>query len=185
VFLIVGLGNIGRKYKNTRHNIGFEVVDYIAEKLLTKWNPGKGDYFYASFKFKDQEVLLLKPSTYMNESGVVVSDALQTFSISLSDLLIICDDFNLPLGKIRLRPQGSDGGHNGLASIIYHLVTENFPRLRIGIGANFGNKKMEKYVLSKFEKSEREIINSSIFNASNAVFNFIDEGIHKTMNKFN
>jgi peptidyl-tRNA hydrolase, PTH1 family len=185
VFLIVGLGNIGRKYVKTRHNVGFNTVDCMAEKLSSDWNSGKGEYYYASANFNQQEIILLKPTTYMNNSGIAVTEAMQTFSCSLSELMVVCDDFNLPLGKIRLRPKGSDGGHNGLSSIIYHLITDNFPRLRIGIGNDFGEQSVEEYVLSKFDKNERKIIDTSIVKAAEAVFSYIEEGIYNSMNKFN
>lgn len=185
MYLIVGLGNIGSEYKDTRHNTGFKVIDEIAVQLSIRWFPGKGEYFYSEAVYCDRKMILLKPSTFMNNSGVAVYDALQFFGVDPINSLIICDDFNLPLGKIRIRPGGSDGGHNGLNSIIYHLMMDNFPRLRIGIGNNIEKGRMRDYVLSVFAESEIPVINDSIKRAAEAVFCFICEGINKAMTKFN
>ncbi len=185
MYLIVGLGNIGSKYRNTRHNVGFEIVDEIAGKFSLSWNSGKGDYFYTKGSYREKDFILLKPSTYMNNSGIAVSDALQWFQIDLSDLLVICDDYNLPLGKIRLRPKGSDGGHNGLSSIIYHLISEEFPRMRVGIGNSFERGEMSSFVLSKFSNDENEIMRETMKKSSDAALSFISDGIQKTMTLFN
>lgn len=185
MFLIVGLGNIGKEYINTRHNVGFEVVEEISNKFSLQWKPGKSDYYYSVFSYQSNDVILMKPTTYMNNSGIAILDAINYYQISLTHLLVICDDYNLPLGKIRLRPKGSDGGHNGLSSVIYHLMTEDFPRLRIGIGNDFKKGELSNYVLSCFKDEERIIINESIKKSSDAVLSFITEGIQKTMTLFN
>jgi len=185
LFLIVGLGNIGKRYINTRHNVGFEVVDNLANKFNLNWLPGKGDYYYSKGNYQEKSFVLIKPTTYMNNSGIATDHAINYFQVNLSDLLVICDDYNLPLGKIRLRPKGSDGGHNGLSSIIYHLMTEDFPRLRIGIGSDFEKGELSSFVLSCFNDDERVIINESIKKSSDAVLSFITEGIQKTMTLFN
>lgn len=183
--LLVGLGNIGNEYKKTRHNVGFEVIDEFAGKFSCNWEAGKGDYYFSKGMYKDKDFVLLKPTTYMNNSGLAVAHALQLYQVDLSNLLIICDDYNLPLGKIRLRPKGSDGGHNGLSSIIYHLMSEDFPRLRIGIGNNFAQGGLVSFVLSNFNDDEKMTINDTIKKSSDAVLSFINNGIQKTMTMFN
>jgi peptidyl-tRNA hydrolase, PTH1 family len=185
VFLIVGLGNIGSEYENSRHNIGFMVVDEMIRKLSAQWFPGKGDYFYSNVIYYDRKIMFLKPSTFMNNSGIAVLDALQFFKVDPLNLLIICDDFNLPLGKLRMRPKGSDGGHNGLSSIIYSLMMDDFPRLRIGIGNKFEKGAMSNFVLSDFNKDEIPVIKDSIRRAVESVFCFVSEGINIAMTKFN
>jgi PTH1 family peptidyl-tRNA hydrolase len=185
LFLIVGLGNIGKQYLKTRHNVGFEVVDDLTNRFNLKWEPGRGEYYFSEGGFQGENFILIKPTTYMNNSGIAVEHAVNYFQINLSDLLVICDDFNLPLGKIRLRPKGSDGGHNGLSSIIYHLMSEDFPRLRIGIGSDFEKGELSSFVLSCFRDDEREIIDESIKKSSDAVLSFITKGIQKTMTMFN
>jgi peptidyl-tRNA hydrolase, PTH1 family len=185
VFLIVGLGNYDNEYENTRHNIGFEVVDKLSEKFSGKWIPGKGEYYYSMIKMEDIDIVLVKPVTYMNNSGIAVQQILQVFDIPLSNILIVCDDFNLPLGKIRLRPRGSDGGHNGLSSVIYHLITEEFPRLRIGIGNAFEKGEIVDFVLSKFSQEEIKIVNESVAKSVDSIICFIRDGINTAMNKFN
>ena len=185
MFLIVGLGNVGKKYSNTRHNVGFEVVDLISNKLKLQWVPGKGEYYFAHANCNDKDIVLIKPTTFMNNSGIAVVHAMQEFDVPDSDLLVICDDFNLPLGKIRLRPKGSDGGHNGLYSIIYQTNSENFSRLRTGIGCEFEKSQVTSYVLSEFSKDEIPIVEDMINRAADAALFFVSDGLYTTMNKFN
>jgi len=118
--MIVGLGNVGREYEATRHNVGFMVVDLLASNAKKVFQPAKGEYFLTEFRHAGEDVMLLKPTTFMNNSGVAVKDAVEKFGIGLGDLLVVYDDFNIPLGQLRLRKGGSDGGHNGVYSIIYH-----------------------------------------------------------------
>src|ERR1017187_10677029 len=158
MWLFAGLGNIGREYAGTRHNVGFAVADH-AERLLdrsTGWRAGKGDYYAAKGFRGPEEILLVKPTTYMNLSGRAVRDAMQFYKIELEKLVVIVDDIALPLGTLRLRLGGSDGGHNGLTSIIYELATENFARLRCGIGSDFRRGDQVRYVLSAFKADEAE-----------------------------
>ena len=133
--MIVGLGNVGREYEGTRHNVGFAVVDGVAAKFKKSFAPGKGEYFAAQIRHRGEEIVLFKPTTYMNNSGIAVSNAAERFGILPEDILVAYDDFNIPLGKLRLRKSGGDGGHNGVYSIIYQLNSENFSRLRCGIGS--------------------------------------------------
>jgi len=185
--MIVGLGNVGREFDGTRHNAGFMVVDALVSRFRGKFIPGKGEYYFADVSFKGEEMLFLKPTTYMNNSGLAVTDALDRYSIILDDMLVICDDFNIPLGTLRLRKGGSDGGHNGLGSIIYSLNDDSFPRLRCGIGNSSvtAGKDMAEFVLSKFESDEIPEVERMIGSASDAVFTFLNEGIDIAMNRYN
>jgi PTH1 family peptidyl-tRNA hydrolase len=182
---IFGLGNPGKDYEMTRHNVGFMVVDALAEKIGFSFKPGAGDYLVGSGRYAGKEVLLVKPLTYMNNSGIAVKDVLENYKIDLRDILVICDDLNLPLGVIRIRQKGSDGGHNGLYSIIYHLKTIEFPRLRCGIGNAEKMKNMVDFVLSRFDDDEMGTLKEMIERAVHATLCFISDGILVAMNKFN
>ena len=187
-YLIAGLGNPGVRYAVTRHNVGFMVVDRLAERLNVGFRAGKGDYVIAS-SIQGMEMatdlLLLKPLTYMNNSGMAVRHAADYFRIDLARVLIVYDDFQLPLGKLRLRPGGSDGGHQGMASVIGHLGTEEVPRLRVGIGNQFEKGEMVDYVLSLFSKEEQEQLPATLDRAAEAVLGFAQDGIERAMSRFN
>jgi len=187
VKLIAGLGNPGSKYKLTRHNIGFIILDYLAEFLSIDFKAGKGDWYGASGKIGNNDFYLMKPVTYMNDSGIAVSDFVNKSGIKPEDILVVQDDFQLQLGTIRVRPNGSDGGHNGIYSIIYHLNTMDFPRMRAGIGRKTDLKKEEyiDFVLSEFSDDEKEIIKTLLPFYKNCIFTFIEKGIKETMNSFN
>jgi PTH1 family peptidyl-tRNA hydrolase len=180
--LIVGLGNPGPRYADTRHNVGFQVVERLAERLDLSFRSGRGDYLLASGA---SEIQLLKPLTYMNNSGLAVRQALDYFAIDIARLLIVFDDHQLPLGKLRLRAGGSDGGHNGMASVIQHLGVQEIPRLRLGISAAFEKGDMADYVLSTFSKTEQKLLPEIYDRASEAVLSFVHDGIVPAMNKFN
>ncbi|MFQ6115143.1 MAG: aminoacyl-tRNA hydrolase [bacterium] len=184
LFLLVGLGNPGDLYRLTRHNIGFVIIDKISEILHSPLTSGKGDYLISKTNYHEQEVILTKPLTFMNRSGVAVLDLVQRFHVPLENLLIILDDFNLPFGKLRFRFKGSDGGHNGLASVIYQLNSEAFPRLRVGIGKENIDDPVD-FVLSGFDSEERKEIDAIVNNAAEAALDFVAEGIEKSMNKYN
>jgi len=185
--MIVGLGNVGREYEETRHNVGFMVLDEISSRSKRKFSPGKGEYYLATISQAGEEVFLIRPTTFMNDSGIAVKDAVERFGIRLEDLLVVYDDFNIPLARLRLRKGGSDGGHNGVYSIIYHLNDDVFPRLRCGIGTDkvAPGKDMVEFVLSKFGAEEIPEVGEMVKNAANAVFVFINEGIETAMNRFN
>jgi PTH1 family peptidyl-tRNA hydrolase len=183
--LIVGLGNIGRKYENTRHNVGFNVLDLVAER-------NGGDRSKEKFEGRTQEVtisgeraLLLWPHTLMNLSGRSVQAALAFYQLQLGDLLVICDDFNLLLGKLRLRTQGSAGGQNGLADIINRLDSEEFSRLRVGIGPVPEHWDAADFVLGRFGPSDRTMIDEAIGRAAEAVECWTKDGMQIAMNRFN
>lgn len=185
---IVGLGNPGSEYINTRHNLGFDVVDKIADELRLSLKEGKGDYLVAVGSLKNIEFGLAKPLTYMNNSGDAVADIASRFAVPLDHLLVVCDDYQLPLGVLRLRPRGSDGGHNGLYSIIYQLQSDEFPRLRCGIGAaamSADKSLMREFVLEQFAQEELPQARQMVKRAKEACLSFVEHGIEKTMNVFN
>jgi PTH1 family peptidyl-tRNA hydrolase len=180
---IFGLGNPGKKYQDTRHNIGFIILDYIALNAGIPFKYGKGDYYFADMMFEGEKVMLAKPATYMNVSGRAVYQLSSYFKLSVEDLLIVYDDFQLPLGTIRFRQTGSDGGHNGIKSIIETLGTLSVNRLRIGIGdPSYG---MVDYVLSPFSRQDRNIISEILPIVSDGVKCWITQGIERAMTLYN
>ena len=184
--LFVGLGNPGDKYKLTRHNLGFRVVDALAQRGRQRFKPGKGDYLFCEIKPRGKEgFLLIKPLTYMNDSGVAVAEALDHLNRSKENLVVICDDANLPLGKLRIREKGTDGGHKGLGSVIYHLNSVEFARLRMGIGETPEGMDLEEFVLREFEEEEQQTVESMIEKACQAVENILIRGVEDSMSKFN
>ena len=185
---IVGLGNPGDEYVNTRHNLGFDVADRVAQEAGMRFKEGKGDYLVAFGSFKNRDIVVAKPLTYMNNSGEAVADIIERYAISLDQLLVVCDDFQLPLGTLRLRHGGSDGGHNGLASIIYQLQTEEFPRLRCGIGGETTPKDksfMKDFVLDQFSNVDLPLVNTMRDKAKEACKSFVEHGVDKTMTVYN
>ncbi len=185
---IIGLGNPGKRYDGTRHNIGFEILDSIAHRHRARFESGKGDYLIARMSMGELPVVLIKPLTYMNESGSAVADVVERFGLSLENLIVVCDDFQLPLGQLRIRSNGSDGGHNGLYSIIYHLQSDQFPRLRCGIASSFTPKEktlMAAYVLEPFRRDELPDVQAMIERGSNACLTVVEEGLIPAMNQYN
>jgi len=187
--LITGLGNPGNKYASTRHNAGFIALDNLALKLGIVFRPGRGDFYLASGKYEDEDFFLLKPTTYMNNSGIAVVQFFENYSTleADKDLLVVHDDFNIPFGTVRLRQKGSDGGHNGIASIMYHLNSDEFTRMRIGIGSNDILRKDEfvDFVLSDFLPKEIDSLNKLVPVFNDCILSFLSEDIKITMNKFN
>lgn len=183
-FLIAGLGNVGAEYDHTRHNIGFDVVDFLANKNQVSFTI---DRFasVALYRNKGKDLILIKPTTYMNLSGKAIQYWIQKEKIILSNLLVITDDIALPTGKLRLRGQGSDGGHNGLKNIQEILQTTNYARLRFGVGNDFPKGKQADYVLGKWKEEEKEIVKAAIEKAADAVISFSLIGLEKTMNMVN
>lgn len=177
---IAGLGNRGKKYQLTRHNVGFLILDSFALKHKIDFFPSKRDYFYSEGSLMSSEFFLLKPTTYMNLSGTAVLDFVDEHKINFDDLLVIVDDINLEFGKIRLRKSGGDGGHNGLTSVIYHLQSEQFPRLRFGVGSQFEKGNMADYVLQNFNDDEQKQLGSKFDFAVELIENFITGG-YKSM----
>jgi peptidyl-tRNA hydrolase, PTH1 family len=182
--LVVGLGNPGSKYEGTRHNIGFEVIDRLAEGGAGARFTRKFDGLLAEAEIDFRRVLLLKPETFMNLSGRSVAQAVRFYKLDLSDLLAVCDDLSLPLGKLRIRGGGSDGGQKGLRDITAHLGTEAFARLRIGLGER-GVIDATDFVLSRFRSAERPVIEDALILASQAVAVWVSQGLAAAMNRFN
>lgn len=179
--LVVGLGNPGKKYAGTRHNVGFAVVDRLAD--TARWQ----ERFQSSAAERiegEQKVVFVKPLTFMNLSGRSVRQWVDFYQISVSDLLIVCDDFNLPLGTLRARARGTAGGHNGLKDIQHHLGTTEYARLRIGVGAPEGQDAVD-FVLERFRPTEKPIIEEAIEKAVQAVGVWIQQGIEACMNTYN
>ncbi|RXG14298.1 peptidyl-tRNA hydrolase [Leeuwenhoekiella aestuarii] len=183
-YLIVGLGNIGPKYHNTRHNIGFKIVDAYAEEQAVSWSTEKlGDVAYT--KVRGRTVVLLKPNTYMNLSGKAVKYWMQKEKISIENILIITDDLNLDFGTIRVKTKGSDGGHNGLKDIQNQLMTSSYPRFRFGIGDRFSKGKQIDYVLGEWDKNEDLDMPERIDISCKVIESFIASGVSNTMNAYN
>ena len=184
-FLIVGLGNPGDKYEFTRHNAGFMCVDFFADKLDFKINKLKYKSLLADVDIKGHRCLVMKPQTFMNNSGEAVRDAAQFYKIPPENVIVIYDDISLDVGKIRVRRKGSDGGHNGIKSIIYHLNSDNFPRIKIGVGAKPEGWQLYDWVLGKFSAEDITEMRKSVENAYEALKLYFTEGIEEAMQKFN
>jgi PTH1 family peptidyl-tRNA hydrolase len=185
--LIVGLGNPGTKYEQTRHNVGFETIDRLAQRwqvALTENKKFQG-IFGEGFGGNSIKVRLLKPQTYMNLSGQSVRAVIDWYKLPPESVLIVYDDMDLPLGKIRMRLSGSAGGHNGMKSIISHLGTQNFPRLRIGIGKSAGEKDTISHVLGKFSASEANLVKEVIYLVEEAIDVSLKQGVEKAMSLYN
>src|SRR6476660_4963843 len=182
--LVVGLGNPGSRYDGTRHNIGFELVDRLARAGSGANFSRKFDGLLADVEIDFRRVLLLKPETFMNLSGRSVRQALQFYKLDLADLLVVCDDLNLPLGKLRIRGGGSDGGQKGLRDISVQLGTDDYSRLRIGLGER-GPIDATDFVLTRFRPAERPLIDNALIDASQAVAVWVTQGLAAAMNRFN
>ena len=184
MYVIVGLGNPGKKYENTRHNIGFITVDYLADELGIKVNKLKHKALVGEGRISGQKVLLVKPQTFMNLSGQSVREIVSYYKTDLSELIVIYDDIDIDRGAVRIRKKGSAGTHNGMRSIIYDLGNDNFPRVRIGIGKS-ENIPLIDYVIGGFTKDEIKIMEDAVVRAAKGVMSIVGEGIDRAMNKYN
>lgn len=183
-FLVVGLGNIGDEYANTRHNIGFKILDETAKaEGLTFETQKLGDV--TTLKVKGRSILLLKPSTYMNRSGKAIKYWMEKEKIPLENLMVITDDINLPFGTIRVKTKGSDGGHNGLKDTQTSLETTNYNRFRFGVGADFGQGRQVDYVLGEWNEDEQKGLPERFTKATELIKSFVLSGINRTMNQYN
>ncbi|WP_396635877.1 aminoacyl-tRNA hydrolase [Maribacter sp. R77961] len=183
-FLIVGLGNIGDEYAETRHNIGFKVLDKLANKKEFSFETVKlGDV--GIYKLKGRSILCLKPSTYMNRSGKAIKYWMDKEKIPLENILVITDDINLPFGTIRVKTKGSDGGHNGLKDTQEYLQTTKYNRFRFGVGSDFGKGRQVEYVLGKWNEEENLIMEERLNKSQELIDSFVLSGISRTMNQFN
>jgi peptidyl-tRNA hydrolase, PTH1 family len=185
VYLIVGLGNPGREYKETRHNAGFMLLDRLAQRLGEKFTRLESRALVTKATYQERRLILAKPQTYMNESGKAVGALSRFYKVPLDNLLVIYDEVDLPLGTLRLRPGGGSAGQKGMRSIIDRLGSETFPRLRIGIGRPPGRMDAADYVLQKFSKSEAEIAAQMLDRAVDAVLVYVTAGLDKAMNMYN
>ena len=184
MYIIVGLGNPGKKYANTRHNLGYITVDRLAEKTGIKIEKFKFKSLVGEGIIADQKVLLLKPETFMNNSGEAVREVADFYKIEPENLLVIYDDIDLPLGNVRIRQSGSAGTHNGMRSVVYQLNDDQFPRIRIGIGRD-EEVDLVNYVTGPFTKEEVKPLEEAVDKAVEAILCYLEEGIEPTMNKFN
>ncbi len=183
--LIVGLGNPGPKYRGTRHNVGFVTVDELARRADATFESAPAEAMMARVRRFAEPVLLVKPLTFMNLSGYAVGELARYFKVDFADLLVVADDVNLALGRLRARARGSDGGHNGLKSIIAQLGTQEFARLRIGVGRGHEERDLADHVLSRFAPAEQDEIAAAIARAADAAELFVTDGIERVMNRFN
>ncbi|WP_088105936.1 aminoacyl-tRNA hydrolase [Halalkalibacter urbisdiaboli] len=183
--LIVGLGNPGEKYSGTRHNIGFDIIDHCASELNIELNQTKFKGVFGSAVINGEKVFLLKPLTYMNLSGESVRPFLDYFQIDIEDLVVVYDDLDLPVGKIRLRQKGSAGGHNGIKSLIQHFGTQEFNRIRVGIDRPKNGEPIVNYVLGRYHPEEKESVHQSIITSGKAIEAWITTPFLEVMNKFN
>jgi peptidyl-tRNA hydrolase, PTH1 family len=183
-FLIVGLGNFDMEYAGTRHNIGFDVVDELAQKHGVSFAISRLAGV-AEIKWKGKSIICIKPTTYMNLSGKAVKYWMDKESIAMENLMVVVDDKALPLAKLRVRPGGNDGGHNGLKSVQEYLGTAEFPKLRFGIGDNFPKGGQVEYVLGKWRKEELPLVKLKIEKAAEALESFVSMGIERTMEHYN
>ena len=180
--IIIGLGNPGDNYRLTKHNFGFWIVDELVKQRSLKYKAGKGEYVFA----KDKQYMFIKPTTFVNNSGLAIKQLLNYFdNIDSNDLIIIYDDLDIELGNIRFKSKGSDGGHNGIKSIIYHLNSDTFDRLKIGIATPTKMRPSEVYVLKPFPKKYIQIVNEVIINAVDGINFYLKNGMVESMNNFN
>ena len=184
-YLVVGLGNIGAEYADTRHNIGFKVLDCLAEQSNIAFTTGRYGAT-AELRYKGRTLVLLKPSTYMNLSGKAVRYWMEAEKIAPENLLVVVDDIALPFGTLRMRPKGSAGGHNGLKNIILHLGTDAFPRIKVGVGMpDHPDHEMIDWVIGKPQGEEAKALRAALDRAADAALSVIDEGPDRAMNRFN
>lgn len=185
MFIVVGLGNPGDKYKATKHNVGFMAIDYLADKANIPLNKIKFKSLYGEGNIANQKVILAKPQTYMNLSGESVLELMNYYKVPIENLIVVYDDIDLDVGRIRIRPKGSSGTHNGMKSIIYLLQSDNFIRVRIGIGKQPSYMDLGNYVMGKFHGDETLAIEAAITNTCSAIEEIIKNGINSSMNKYN
>lgn len=183
MYLIVGLGNPGKDYEKTRHNVGFMAVDELAEKMNIRFDRNKFKGKVAEGRIGAQKVVLLKPQTFMNLSGESIGEAADFYKLEPEEIIVVFDDVSLEVGKLRIRKKGSSGGHNGIKSTILHLASENFPRIKIGVGAP--EHDMVRHVLGKFHDEDKEKIAKTIHAARESVYAIIENGIDSAISEYN
>lgn len=184
MYAVVGLGNVGRQYQGTRHNVGFDTIDYLAHKNKVELNKSKFNSVFGEYRINGEKILLVKPTTYMNRSGFAVVDLKNFFKIPTNNIIVVYDDVDLELGQLRIRAKGSAGSHNGMKSVIYQLGEDEFPRIRIGVGRD-DRMDLAAYVLQKFSEEERDIVKDIIVQAGDSVEEIVKNDIDIAMNKYN
>jgi len=185
MYLIVGLGNPEEKYSNTRHNMGFDVINELSKECNIKVSKSKFDAFYGMGEINSKKVILVKPQTYMNLSGDSVIKFKKFYKVSNKNIIVIYDDIDLKLGDIRLKAKGSAGSHNGMKSVIENLKTEDFIRIRVGIGTPKDKQDIINYVIGQIPQTERKVLDQSIIKAKDSIIEILENGIDIAMNKFN
>lgn len=180
---IIGLGNIGDKYANTKHNAGFWVIDELAVRYKLTFKPGKGNYLYADSQSKN--FILVKPTTGMNKSGVAIIEIMKQWNILISSIYVVVDDVDIPLGVLRIKPKGGDACHKGLENIIYQLQSKNFARVKFGIATNENMRPSEKYVLNPFKKDKLADVEQMVKRCADSIQSIMVKGMSITMNKYN
>jgi PTH1 family peptidyl-tRNA hydrolase len=185
LFVVIGLGNPGKDYTNTRHNVGFNTIDLLAERNDIKINKIKFKSVYGEGLIGGEKVLLVKPQTYMNNSGITALDIYNFYKLPIENIIVVVDDIDIDFGTVKVKRKGSAGSHNGLKSIIFQLQKDDFPRVKIGIGDKRPGQDLANFVLGRFSKEEKQDIEEAIINAAMAVETIIKEDINKAMNKFN
>ena len=180
---IIGLGNIGDKYANTKHNAGFWVIDELAVRYKLTFKPGEGNYLYANSQSKN--FILVKPTTGMNKSGVAIIEIMKQWNILISSIYVVVDDVDLPLGVLRIKPKGGDACHKGLENIIYQLRSKNFARVKFGIATNENMRPSEEYVLNPFKKDKLANVQQMVERCADSIQSIMVKGINNTMNKYN
>ncbi len=185
MYIIVGLGNPTKEYDKTRHNIGFDVIDALADEFRINVDSKKHKALCGNGIIAGQKVVLAKPQTFMNLSGESVRALVDFYKVPLENVIIIYDDISLDVGRLRIRAKGSAGGHNGIKSIISHLGSENFPRVKFGVGDKPAGYDLAAYVLGRFSKSERLVVEDGIVTAKKAVVTILEQGINAAMNSYN
>lgn len=185
MFVVVGLGNPGKDYANTRHNVGFDTIDLLGERNNITINKIKFKSVYGEGNINGEKVLLVKPQTYMNNSGETVRDIYNFYKVPIENILVVVDDIDIEFSTVRIRTKGSAGSHNGLKSIISLIQNQEFPRIKIGIGTKKQNQDLASFVLSRFLKEERSLIEEAILTAAESVETIISHDINKAMNEFN
>ena len=185
MYMIIGLGNPGARYENTRHNIGFMVINEFAKIIGVERTWEEDNAFMRLATMNGNEVVLVQPLTFMNDSGMILPRIMEVFTVQLHEMMVVLDDINLPLGSLRIRQGGSAGGHRGLASVIYHLLTDQFPRMRLGVGHNPSEENVITYVLDAFNRMEMVTVKDMLDRAAQALGVFVTRGIEPAMNDFN
>jgi PTH1 family peptidyl-tRNA hydrolase len=185
MIVLAGLGNMGLQYERTRHNVGFDTIDFLSAQYRIGTFKSKHKSLVAEGIIQGHKALLVKPQTYMNNSGEALREILEYYKVDPSNLVVIYDDIDLDVGRLRIRPKGSSGTHNGMRSILYHLKTDNFPRIRIGIGKPPEKMDLAAFVLSRFSDEERKLVNVAIEDASLAASTIICTSVETAMSKYN